>query len=427
MNFEVRILKRILIILTTIFFIGCTEETTTMYTLTVSSNPTEGGTINPTSGEYEEGTEVTLRVNTNTHYDFDKWSGNWSGTESPLTIIMDGNKTLVGNFKLMDSDGDGVTDDIDTCPDTSSGQTVDSNGCSDSEKDTDGDGVTDNLDTCSYTPEGESVDSNGCSDSQKDTDGDGVTDDIDSCTETRNGVPVDENGCMLSPVYLDENGVTIKSSSWGRVGDVGEVNGVEYTIGRFRDILTWINEGRNLNQLCTTRITYLSYGFSDGVPPNFTGDISNWDVSNVTSMYGLFINSEFNGDISKWDVSSVVDMERMFDNSQFNGDISNWDVSSVMDMDFMFQESMFNQDISNWDVSNVTNMDSMFDNSQFNGDISNWDVSNVTNMGDMFQKSQFNQDLSNWNVSNVTYCSGSSFDTPQWTLPKPNFTNCNPN
>jgi hypothetical protein len=38
--------------------------------------------------------------------------------------------------------------------------------------------------------------------------------------------------------------------------------------------------------------------------------------------------------------------------------------------------------------------------------------------------SAFNQDLSIWNVVNVTECSYFSNDTPQWTLPKPNFTNC---
>ena len=115
--------------MTTIFLIGC-EEDPTMYTLTVSSNPTEGGTINPTSGEYEEGTEVTITVTPNLNYEFDKWSGSWSGSESPLTLSMDGDKNIVGNFKLMDSDGDGVTDDIDTCPDTPSGRIVDENGCS---------------------------------------------------------------------------------------------------------------------------------------------------------------------------------------------------------------------------------------------------------------------------------------------------------
>ena len=29
-------------------------------------------------------------------------------------------------------------------------------------------------------------------------------------------------------------------------------------------------------------------------------DISKWDVSNVTSMKGMFSHSEFNGDISNW-------------------------------------------------------------------------------------------------------------------------------
>jgi len=29
-------------------------------------------------------------------------------------------------------------------------------------------------------------------------------------------------------------------------------------------------------------------------------------------------------------------------------------------------------------------------------------------------------------VSNVSSCSGFSDNTPSWTLPQPNFTNCNP-
>ena len=63
---------------------------------------------------------------------------------------------------VLDADGDGVADDVDTCADTPSGETVDSSGCADSQKDTDGDGVTDDLDTCTDTPSGEMVDLNGC-------------------------------------------------------------------------------------------------------------------------------------------------------------------------------------------------------------------------------------------------------------------------
>ena len=46
------------------------------------------------------------------------------------------------------------------------------------------------------------------------------------------------------------------------------------------------------------------------------GDISNWNVSNVTDMSDMFNDTEFNGDISKWDVSNVTDMSDMFINSE---------------------------------------------------------------------------------------------------------------
>ena len=454
-------MKRILIILTTIFLIGC-EEDPTMYTLTVSSNPTEGGTINPSSGEYQEGTEVTLRVNTNTNYEFDKWSGSWSGSESPLTIIMDSNKNIVGNFKLMDSDGDGITDDVDTCPDTPSGETV------------------------------------------------------------------DENGCIPNPLYLDSNGVTIKSYDWGEVGDTGEVNGVTYTIVSKQQLRDMVLNNEDLSKICTSKIydltdLFFSWEGDEMIIHEINGDISNWDVSNVTDMDSMFIRSEFNGDISNWDVSNVTSMNYMFSQSLFNNDISKWDVSSVTEMNGMFDQSLFNNDISKWDVSSVTEMNGLFVNSQFNGDISDWDVSNVTLMRGVFERSKFNRNISNWvvsnvtdmyrmftrsefngdisnwdvsnvtsmnymfsqslfnndiskwdvssvtemngmfydssfnndisdwdvsgvtkmrvmflsnhvfnqnisswNVTNVTDCSSFSGDTPQWTLPKPNFTNCNP-
>ena len=65
------------------------------------------------------------------------------------------------------------------------------------------------------------------------------------------------------------------------------------------------------------------------------------------------------------------------------------------------------------------------ENQAFNQDISSWDVSNVTNMRRMFRLSNaFNQNLSSWNVDNVTDCDGFCYSTPNWSLPKPNFSNC---
>jgi len=61
--------------------------------------------------------------------------------------------------KPLDSDGDGVTDNMDRCPDTPKGVTVDAKGCP---LDSDRDGVADYLDKCPNTPKGATVDARGC-------------------------------------------------------------------------------------------------------------------------------------------------------------------------------------------------------------------------------------------------------------------------
>jgi len=58
-----------------------------------------------------------------------------------------------------DSDGDGVIDAADRCPNTVAGAKVDANGC---ELDGDRDGVVDRLDKCPTTPAGDKVDTVGC-------------------------------------------------------------------------------------------------------------------------------------------------------------------------------------------------------------------------------------------------------------------------
>ncbi|MCR9050263.1 MAG: BspA family leucine-rich repeat surface protein [bacterium] len=71
-----------------------------------------------------------------------------------------------------------------------------------------------------------------------------------------------------------------------------------------------------------------------------------WDVSNVTTMFGMSLGA-----------------------SSFDQPIGNWEVSNVTDMFGMFQgASAFDQDIGDWNVANVTNMAGMFfQASAFNG------------------------------------------------------------
>ncbi len=81
------------------------------------------------------------------------------------------------------------------------------------QKDSDGDGVPDRRDACPDTPKGALVDVRGC---PLDTDGDGVFDGLDQCPDTPTGVKVDARGCPLpepiKPRFVLE-GVTFASDS----------------------------------------------------------------------------------------------------------------------------------------------------------------------------------------------------------------------
>lgn len=155
---------------------------------------------------------------------------------------------------------------------------------------------------------------------------------------------------------------------------------------------------------------------------NFDGDLSNWDVSNVTDVSFMFRESGFNGDVSTWNTSNITRMDVMFWGSQFDQDISNWDVSNVTNLNGMFALCPFNQPLSNWErvgstLGNVQSMINMFSgNVQFNQDINNWNVGGVTHMGGMFYRAHaFNQPLNSWDVSSVNYMNtmfqeASSFD-----------------
>ena len=165
----------------------------------------------------------------------------------------------------------------------------------------------------------------------------------------------------------------------------------------------------------------------------------------ITNMTGMFSNNSFfnDADLQHWDVSAVTTMYGLFQGAQtFNQNISSWNVSNVTSMRSMFWDALqFNQPIGSWNVGNVTNMESMFfgqgQHLRFNQDISNWDVSNVTTMEYMFANGSgtpydatweayigypgFDQDLTSWNTSSMpidTIPSAFSFGNKLSTTPR---------
>ena len=107
-----------------------TRGSTTCVNLSVRVNPAGAGSIEPQSGKWEEGSSVTLSALANPHYVFESWTGDWSGTASPFVLVMDSDKMITGNFRLLDDDNDGVVNSLDQCNNTPLGEIVNAEGCS---------------------------------------------------------------------------------------------------------------------------------------------------------------------------------------------------------------------------------------------------------------------------------------------------------
>ena len=206
----------------------------------------------------------------------------------------------------------------------------------------------------------------------------------------------DNEDSELQPFYIADNGITIKARDWVIVGTTAELNGVTYTAVDLASLKEWIYEAKDLSKVVTTKVEQPSisslavlFGPNKNNISGFTEikGIEGWDVSNWTTMDGLFYSSE-----------------------KVNVDLSGWDVSQVSFMGLAMQLGDVNININNWDVSNVTNMTSLFIGA---------------NNSDYIE----GMDLSGWDVSEVVECSGltSYFDDTNWPESKrPNFTNCDP-
>tara|TARA_R110000772_G_scaffold20466_5_gene56864 strand:+ start:26713 stop:27732 length:1020 start_codon:yes stop_codon:yes gene_type:complete len=204
-------------------------------------------------------------------------------------------------------------------------------------------------------------------------------------------------------------------------------------------------------------------GFSFGksglprqVDPEKAIELLNWGIFEMDSVRGAFngctnliysaidkpritttdIGGLFNGnfavgdmDLTNWNVSSVTDMDGVWYNRDaVTLNLTGWDTSNVTNMDFMFgqmQRLTTVIGINDLDVSNVTTMLEMFsyrDSSDMVSlDLSNWDTSSLLSVGDMFdgRLGLASLDIASWQVSQITNFGGfmrncAGMTTPQY-------------
>ena len=173
--------------------------------------------------------------------------------------------------------------------------------------------------------------------------------------------------------------------------------------------LTQLSEFIDLNNFNTSSVTYMAYWF-DQTSALSTPDLSTFVTSNVFSMDYMFQNSGVtNLDLSDWDVSKVTTFNGMFRDAKSltTLDLTDWGANrivSTVDMSSMFNgtTALANLTLTNFKTTNVTNMGFMFENSGVtNLDLSDWDVSKVTSFWSMFRRatSLITLNLTDWGVN----------------------------
>lgn len=108
------------------------------------------------------------------------------------------------------------------------------------------------------------------------------------------------------------------------------------------------------------------------------------DISETTSINGLFKMCKSLTTIPELDTSKVTDMSGMFNDCSNLTSIPQLDTSKVTDMSFMFKQCSNLTTIPKLDTSNVTDMHWMFYECSSLTSVPQMDTSKVTDMSDMF-------------------------------------------
>ena len=138
----------------------------------------------------------------------------------------------------------------------------------------------------------------------------------------------------------------------------------------------------NISGWNTGNVTDMSFMFY-GNTANITDNYSSWDTSKVITLESFGNASNFNADISGWNTISLTNLRSfMYGNTTFSGTLSSWNTSNVTTMVFnpFYQTFAYDDDLGGWDVSKVSIINSFFkrpgfSTSNYNSLLVGWEAS----------------------------------------------------
>ncbi|HKK45991.1 MAG TPA: invasin domain 3-containing protein [Balneolaceae bacterium] len=103
-------MKQLLIIFGTVIFLFSCDSTNTSfdkaipetYVLQINSNPTDGGTVKPVSGQFLSGSKIEIQAFPNEGWVFDGWEGDLESKKNPDSLLVDGDKNINARFVRND-------------------------------------------------------------------------------------------------------------------------------------------------------------------------------------------------------------------------------------------------------------------------------------------------------------------------------------
>ena len=146
--------------------------------------------------------------------------------------------------------------------------------------------------------------------------------------------------------------------------------------------------------------------------------------ANVTSLANMFTGSNADPDVSQWDISNVTSLASMFySNASANPDVSQWDTANVTTTFSLFRSAASARpDVSQWNMAEVTTMQRMFQGCPTNPDMSRWMLNTgITTMSDMLSTSGisiFNYSRALVRFANQVYLNNGPYNVGLSTGPK---------